>query len=148
MPHFLTMLKTTFCRGTGQWMKLLMFHVQVHVPGDIRLNGSLSNSDTASGESNHKVICKRTAKNTQHRLFEFDYQCAMRYSEDLVLDRAMSLVQRVYGIQPSKGKNSGTPIQGFRSNIFLATKDGIFVRKKGKVDSLPYRCQYGRRRGT
>ena len=130
MPHFLTMLKSTFCRGTGQGMKLLKFHVQVHVPGDIRGNGSLSNSDTASGESNHKVICKRTAKNTQHRLCEFDYQCAMRFSEDLVLDKAMSLVQRVYG--PRRKKNKSSSFVGLRSNVFLATTDGIFSRGKSQ----------------
>ena len=77
---------------------MLKFHVQLHVPGDIQTHGSMSNTDTATGESNHKVICKRTAKNTQHRLHEFDYQCAVRYSEDLVLDRAMSVVNQLHEI--------------------------------------------------
>ena len=126
MPHFLTMLKSTFCRGTGQGMKLLKFHVQIHVPDDIRGIGSLSNSDTASGESNHKAICKRTAKNTQHRLSEFDFQCAKRFSEDLVLDRAMSLVERVYGKR--KKQRSDPTFVGFRSNVFLAVSEGIYSR--------------------
>ena len=140
MPHFLTMLKTTFCRGTGQGMKLLKFHVQIHVPRDIRLSGSLSNTDTASGESNHKVICKRTARNTQHRLNKFDYQCAKRFSEDLVLDKAMSLVRRVYW-SDSKTKDPPT-FTGIQSNVFVATIDGIFNRvgshKESKNQFAPF----------
>ena len=140
MPHFLTMLKTTFCRGTGQGMRLLKFHVQIHVPRDIRLSGSLSNTDTASGESNHKVICKRTARNTQHRLSKFDYQCAKRFSEDLVLDKANSLVRRVYW----SGCKTRVPptFTGIQSHVFVATIDGIFSRvgshKESKNQVAPF----------
>ena len=133
LPHFLELLKATFMRGTGQGMKLLKYHVQLHCPGEIRHNGSMLNTDTAAGESNHKVICKRTAKNTQHRLDTFDFQCGKRYSEDLILDRAMSLLERVYKIP-----YPGTPVPGsfprdqygVRSHMFDVTTSGIYLKQR------------------
>jgi hypothetical protein len=86
-------------------MKFVKFHLPLHMVSDIRKFGVPSNFSSGPGESRHKTICKNPARRTQGQKKKLDYQTADRYSEFIILQRAMSEINS--GDLPSASETNG-----------------------------------------
>jgi hypothetical protein len=65
-------------------MKLLKFHLLTHIASDILKWGIPSACNSATGESNHKML-KRRPKKTQRQLNLMEEQTGVRYVENLAI---------------------------------------------------------------
>ena len=88
VPLFLESLKKAVDRVIGMAMKFIKFHLPMHSCDDIRRFGPPMSWDSSTGESNHKQM-KDPAKRTQQNTKTFDIQTASRYTENLLIDRAV-----------------------------------------------------------
>jgi len=86
LPEFLAFLRKVFNRQHSAKMKLLKFHLMTHIPSDILKWGIPSAYNSATGESNHKML-KRRSKKTQRQVNLMEEQTGVRYVENLAISR-------------------------------------------------------------
>jgi hypothetical protein len=79
-------------REEGQGWKVPKFHEQLHLPRFIEEYGSPQNFDAGPCETHHKTDCKKPADTAQKRHSVFTEQCAERYAENLVIDKATRII--------------------------------------------------------
>jgi hypothetical protein len=75
-------------RYKGNGWNIPKIHEQLHVPHYIQMFGAHRNLHTGPTEHNHIELSKKTARRTQMRAKEFDYQVANRLVDKLVVDLA------------------------------------------------------------
>ena len=88
--QFMKEYKTTCSRQVGNHMKLVKFHMLLHIIDDIERLGSPQNTNGAPCESNFKPQ-KRESVRTQRRYNLFHEQTALRIHDQMVLSRATQL---------------------------------------------------------
>ena len=90
--YIMYIMKNVAQRMTGMGLKIMKFHSIIHMVEDILLFGVPYEFDTGANESHHKLT-KQAAKLTQRNEHTFNYQVAIRMTEFLVLEMAMSEVR-------------------------------------------------------
>ena len=85
--QFMKEYKSTCSRQVGNNMKLVKFHMLVHIIDDIKRLGSPQNTNGAPCEANFKPQKKESVR-TQRRAQLFHEQMAMRIHDQLVVSRA------------------------------------------------------------
>jgi hypothetical protein len=88
MPVFLDQIFRAFPRQEGSGHTLVKNHLFLHLVHDIRRLGVPSNTNSAIGETTHKVICKEPGRRTNMSADTFERQTSMRYVENLTILRA------------------------------------------------------------
>jgi hypothetical protein len=88
MPVFLDQIFRAFPRQEGSGHTLVKNHLFLHLVHDIRRLGVPSNTNSAIGETTHKVICKEPGRRTNMSAGTFERQTSMRYVENLTILRA------------------------------------------------------------
>ena len=88
MPPLMHRLKVTVDRQSGNQMKLIKFHLLLHVVDDIRRFGTPQNYSSGPSESRHKLHSKKPSKNTQKRLETFHQQVQIRHAERVAIEHA------------------------------------------------------------
>jgi hypothetical protein len=88
MPVFLDQIFRAFPRQEGSGHTLVKNHLFLHLVHDIRRLGVPSNTNSAIGETTHKVICKEPGRRTNMSAGTFEKQTSMRYIENLTILRA------------------------------------------------------------
>jgi hypothetical protein len=88
MPVFLDQIFRTFPRQEGSGHTLVKNHLFVHLVHDIQRLGVPSNTNSAIGETTHKVICKEPGRRTNMCASTFERQTSLRYVENLTIVRA------------------------------------------------------------
>ena len=83
------LIKKVLNRQTGNGLKLIKFHIIIHMFMDILLYGVPSEVDTGSNESQHK-LAKIAAKLTQKNETTFDFQTCTRLDEFFLIDLAIA----------------------------------------------------------
>jgi hypothetical protein len=86
LPEFLAFLSNVVNRQHTAKMKLLKFHLMTHIPSDIIKWGIPSAYNSATGESNHKML-KQRSKITQRQVNLMEEQTGVRYVENLAISR-------------------------------------------------------------
>ena len=89
LPLFLEFFHNTLNRTKGRGRNIIKPHIVLHLPDDIRRIGPPNCYDSALGESRHKTDAKAPAQRTQRRVDGFEKQLAQRYTENIVIERAM-----------------------------------------------------------
>jgi hypothetical protein len=87
--YIMFLIKRTLDRKTGMGLKLIKFHVIIHMWTDIFLFGVPLEVDTGSNESQHK-FAKIAARLTQKNVTTFDFQTCTRLDEYFTIDLALS----------------------------------------------------------
>jgi hypothetical protein len=87
--YIMYLIKKTANRKKGMGLKLMKFHVIIHMWMDIWLYGVPTEVDTGSNESGHKIT-KIAAKLTQKNEATFDYQTSTRLDEFFLFDLAIA----------------------------------------------------------
>jgi hypothetical protein len=87
--YIMWQIKKVLKRTTGMGLKLIKFHVIIHMWMDIYLYGVPSEVDTGSNESHHKVT-KIAAKLTQKNETTFDFQTCTRLDEFFMIELALA----------------------------------------------------------
>ena len=87
--YLMYLIKTVANRTKGMGMKLMKFHVIMHMWFDIYLFGVPSEVDTGSNESHHK-LAKIAARLTQKNETTFDFQTCTRLDEFFTIDLALA----------------------------------------------------------
>ena len=85
--QFMKEYKSTCSRQVGNHMKLVKFHMLLHIIDDIERLGSPQNTNGAPCESNFKPQKKESVR-TQRRAKLFHEQMAFRIHEQMVISRA------------------------------------------------------------
>jgi hypothetical protein len=80
--------KSVVNRQDGQGMKIIKFHLSMHIPENIMDFGVTSNIDTGPAELNHKKNAVQPSQLTQMRAETFEVSTARRYFENVVMDFA------------------------------------------------------------
>ena len=88
VPAVLDRFKRTINRTHGNALKIIKFHLPLHLVEDILQFGAPENSNTGPSESNHKTKCKHPARNTQRRADTFDLQSSRGMCDGMVICRA------------------------------------------------------------
>jgi hypothetical protein len=88
MPLVMNTLKNIFNRQQGNGMKIIKFHLMSHFAHDILRFGSMRNYDSSIGERHHATEVKEPARRTQRRKGVFEFQTAIRYVENIGIQRA------------------------------------------------------------
>lgn len=88
----LTDIKKYCPRVEGNGWKVPKFHEQLHLTRFIEEYGSPQNFDAGPCESHHKNDCKKPADTAQRRHAFFTEQCAERYAEQLVVEKATGII--------------------------------------------------------
>jgi len=89
--YIMYLIKKVANRTKGMGMKLMKFHVIIHMMLDIYLYGVPSEVDTGSNESHHKVA-KIAARLTQKNETTFDFQTCTRLDEFFLIELALAEV--------------------------------------------------------
>jgi hypothetical protein len=90
-PMFLTLFKNVVDRKSSAQFKLLKFHLCTHFADDVKKWGLPSAYDSTTGESNHKML-KRRSRKTQRQLEFLEEQTGMRYLENLAVKSSISQI--------------------------------------------------------
>jgi len=90
--YLMYIIRNVAKRTTGMGLKLMKFHVVLHLLQDMLLCGTPSEFDTGSNESHHKPS-KYAAKLTQRNEATFNYQTALRLLEFLIIEYAIVEVE-------------------------------------------------------
>ena len=80
--------KSVVNRQDGQGMKIIKFHLSMHIPKNIMDFGVTANIDTGPAESNHKKNAVQPSRLTQMWAETFEVSTARRYFENVVMDFA------------------------------------------------------------
>ena len=88
IPPLMERFKKTVDRQNGNQMRIIKFHLMLHVVDDIRRFGLPSNFSTGPSESRHKSHCKQPGSHTQRRSETFVQQVQTRYNEQLAIEMA------------------------------------------------------------
>ena len=78
----------TLNHKSGMQMKIIKFHLLTHFADDILWMGTMSNFDSAFGESHHKLLAKKPAQRTQRWKDVFERQMATKQVENLSIKMA------------------------------------------------------------
>ncbi len=114
--------KSVVNRQDGQGMKIIKFHLSMHIPENIMDFGVTSNIDTGPAESNHKKNAVQPSQLTQMRAETFEVSTARRYFENVVMDFAGASLDKGCSTadDPKKVIERNNPnLRGSRYNIFL-----------------------------
>ena len=154
--YLMYVMKKVARRSGGMGLKLMKFHVIVHMYMDILLFGVPLEVDTGSNESGHKET-KIAAKLTQKNESCFDFQTCTRLDEFLVIDLAVAEIagQRLWEYYtraetpppapPPSPKDPSTG--GATINVFQEDKFGnypVHSLGKGKQAKQPSEKIWGR----
>ena len=90
IPPLMTRFKNTIDRQEGNQMKIIKFHLMLHVVDDIRRFGLPPNFSTGPSESRHKSHCKEPGRHTQRRAETFISQVQRRFNEQLAIETAVN----------------------------------------------------------
>lgn len=90
--YIMYLMKSVGRRTTGMGLKLMKFHVVIHLAWDIILFGVPLEVDTGFNESHHKGT-KVAARLTQKNESTFDFQTCTRLDEFFTLDLAMEEIR-------------------------------------------------------
>jgi hypothetical protein len=101
VSRMLEELITCIPRYTGNGWNIPKIHEQLHIPYYIQMFGAHRNLHTGPTEHNHIELSKNTAKRTQMRAKEFDFQVANRLVDKLVVELADATM--------SEDRGSSTP---------------------------------------
>ena len=124
MPWLLETYKNTLNRSKGMGIKIIKFHLPLHFADDIMRFGSMSNFDSALGESHHKTEAKKPAQRTQRRKENFEIQVANRQIENITIRRAYEFIypdEETNAIKKKESKND--KIENKVSNISYVHED-------------------------
>jgi hypothetical protein len=84
LPEFLAFLSNVVNWQHSAKTKLRKFHFMTHIPSDILKWGIPSAYNSATGESNHKML-KQRSKKTQRQVNLMEEQTGVRYVENLAM---------------------------------------------------------------
>jgi hypothetical protein len=134
LPNFLKFLKKVVDRQTAASFKLLKFHLCTHLANDILKWGTPGAYNSATGESNHKML-KRRARKTQRQCDVIEEQQGVRYVEQLAIQCTVNTMH-------NKGKihvnDEGLQAQKESSKLagysYFMTKHGIFDSKNASAN--------------
>jgi hypothetical protein len=131
-PNLLHLFKHVVDRQASTKLKLLKFHLCTHFAGDILKWGLPSAYNSSTGESNHKML-KRRSKKTQKRLEFFEEQTGVRYVEQLALKRSIDHSINL-GFQHHSISSVGLEHQdvSYRGYSFFLNRNGIFETSNAK----------------
>jgi hypothetical protein len=131
-PNLLHLFKHVVDRQASTKLKLLKFHLCTHFAGDILKWGLPSAYNSSTGESNHKML-KRRSKKTQKRLEFFEEQTGVRYVEQLALKRSIDHSINL-GFQHHSISSVGLehPDVSYRGYSFFLNRNGIFETSNAK----------------
>jgi Plavaka transposase len=92
IPPFLDFFKRVVDRKEGAGLDIIKFHLPLHLADDIERFGCPENFNSGPSESRHKTEVKMPAQRTQKRFDTFDYQTATKYTDNLLINLAISKV--------------------------------------------------------
>lgn len=90
IPALMQRYKETVSRTEGMGLKIIKFHMLLHLTDDIKRHGLPSNYDSGPGEARHKDTVKKPSVNTQRRFDSFDQQIGNRHFENTVVHYAIA----------------------------------------------------------
>ena len=129
VPLFLESLKKAVDRVIGMAMKFIKFHLPMHSCDDITRFGPPMSWDSSTGESNHKQM-KDPAKRTQQNTKTFDIQTASRYTENLLIGRAVRYAdppESMLSVTPTlAGAEHPEKLRGYN---YTVDSDGIMLQQ-------------------
>ena len=99
--EFMREYKSTCSRQVGNNMKLVKFHMLLHIIDDIDRLGSPQNTNGAPCESNFKPQKKESVR-TQRRAKFFHEQIALRIHDQMVISRATQLKTKQINVQQDR----------------------------------------------
>ena len=102
-------------REKGMGLKLIKFHVVLHLADDILNFGVPTEFDTSANGGHHKVG-KKAAKLTQKEAASFQYQTSVRLMEYMLLELAMEEISTDAKVWEYFMGYAGRQRHGFRSN--------------------------------
>lgn len=115
IPPLMQRYKSTIDRQRGNQLKIVKFHLMLHVVDDIRRFGVSANFSSGPSESRHKSHCKAPGKHTQRRRESFIEQVQSRYIEHLSIETATNdpnyamNCKVAYGRAQHEPTNTNTP---------------------------------------
>jgi hypothetical protein len=129
-PGALLLFKRVVDRQTQVQLKLLKFHLCTHFADDILKWGLPSAYNSSTGESNHKML-KRRSQKTQRQQNLIEEQTGVRYIEHIALQQSLNCcINKGFdhsSIQEGGHLNSNSSrVDGFSGYSYYMTKDGIF----------------------
>ena len=119
--------KSVVNRQDGQGMKIIKFHLSMHIPENIMDFGVTANIDTGPAESNHKKNAKQPSRLTQMRAETFEVATARRYFENVVMDFAGASLDKGCAVanQPKRSIVRQNPnLRGSRYSVCLDILEG------------------------
>ena len=126
LPIFMEFLKNVVDRQESSKFKLLKFHLLTHMGNDILKFGPPSSFNSATGESNHKML-KRRSRKTQKQANLMTEQTGFRYVEQLSIMRSMpSTIFKNNNGDESSIKFTGYLCYMNSDGIFTCTKERFF----------------------
>jgi hypothetical protein len=133
-PGLLNLFKKVVDRQTSTQLRLLKFHLCTHFADDIIKWGIPSAYNSSTGESNHKML-KRRSRKTQRQQNVMEEQTGVRYIEHISLHQSLNSCQDL-GFQHCRQDRDQTTSERtneFSGYSYYVTKDGIFdVTGKGR----------------
>ena len=112
-------------------MKIIKFHLSMHIPENILDFGVTANIDTGPAESNHKKNAKQPCRLTQQRAEHIEIQTAKRYFENVVTDFAGAALDKATAFPehpPTPLNQRGNPnLRGSRYEMVLKVLDGSLL---------------------
>ncbi len=126
IPAMLERFKETVDRQTGMGLKIVKFHMILHIIWDILRHGLPANYDSGPGEARHKEHVKKPAKQTQKRFDKFDRQIAknvaMAVVAEYACDQLLTETHIPHQILP-------IPCWQMQGPIALISRDDLQIRK-------------------
>ena len=130
IQQFCIYFKNVVNRQEGQGMKIIKFHLSMHIPENILDFGVTANVDTGPAESNHKKNAKQPCRLTQQRAEHIELQTARRYFENVVTDYAGAALDKnttvLHSLMPTNQRlNPNLLGSRFRISLELEPESGI-----------------------
>jgi hypothetical protein len=120
-------LKRLWNREKGQGWCIAKVHEQIHVPSDIKRNGSPRTTYSGPVEHNHLVV-KRHSKRTQRNRVTLDKQIGKREADAMIVDTCHRLMTMRIADKQSAAATSG--ISSKSARVLVEIIDHNTVRQK------------------
>jgi hypothetical protein len=118
-------------------MKLLKFHLMTHFPSDILKWGIPSAYNSATGESNHKML-KQRSKKTQRQVNLMEEQTGVQYVENLAISRSrQDLVNTgfVHRSVETRNLEDKDTLAKFSGNSYYLNSQGMYdIATSGSIE--------------
>ena len=129
IPLIMDFIKKTMNRREGNGMKIIKFHLLLHLVDDIKRFGSMRNYDSCIGERHHCTEIKDPAQQTQRRKVNFEKQTALRYYDNVLI----SIGQREF---PKEKKHGSDILQYKNKNIIYDDRYQQLYKKDSRSKKL------------